>query len=110
MESIEPRKLAHSIVELLSEAPHRYRNFGVYWYFIKAFLKRAGYTKDNLYLLGDFSDESVSAAMPQHESLDEALSAAVQEYRNNAQHNLGRSEVFSPDGDKIMLFDEDAGL
>lgn len=110
MAAIDPRQFAASTVALLAEKPARYRNFGVYWFFVKALLKRAGYTRDNLYLLGDYEDPSVIEAMPKHESLAEALEAASDEYRANAAHNLGRSEIITPEGNKIFIFDEDAGL
>lgn len=110
MGRIDPRKFAASVVALLSEDPRRYRNFGAYWYFVKALLRKLGYTRDNLYLLGDYRDGEIEAAMPKHASLAEALAAAIEEYRGNAAHNLGRSTVLAPDGEVLALFDEDAGL
>lgn len=110
MEQIDPRKFAASVMQLLAEDPKRYRNFGVYWYFVKALLKRLGYTRDNLYMLGDYQDQAVVSAMPEMPSLGDAIEAASEEYRHNTLHNLNRSSVVTPDGEEITLFDEDAGL
>lgn len=110
MEKIDPRQFAASTMALLSEKPARYRNFGVYWFFVKALLKRVGYTRANLYLLGDYHDQAVADAMPEHPDLTAALAAATEEYRANAKNNLGRPSVLTPDGEEIVVFDEDAGL
>lgn len=110
MEAIDPRQFAASTMALLSEKPERYRNFGVYWFFVKALLKRLGYTRDNLYLLGEYEDPGVVAAMPAHQSLQAVLAAATEEYRANASINLNRASVLTPGGEEIVIFDEDAGL
>ena len=94
---IDPKTFAASTLALLQEDPRRYRCFGVYWYFVKAVLKRF-YTPDNLHLLGDYMDQSVIDRMPPHANLEEALAAAIEEYRQNATFNLGSNVVTDPDG------------
>lgn len=106
---IDPKQLAASTLQLLQTDPAKYRCFGVYWYLIKALMKRF-YTVENLYLLGDYEDPAVIARMPEHASLDEALTAAAEEYRQNASFNLGSNLVTDADGEQFKLLDLDAGL
>lgn len=106
---MNPRAFAESTLQLLQQDPRRYRNFGVHWYLVKEVLKRF-YTRDNLHLLGDYRDLSVIERMPPAESLEDALQAAVEEYRQNAVLNLGRNEVEGPDGEVFVLYDLDAGV
>lgn len=106
---IDPKQLAASTLHLLQTDPRNYRNFGVYWFLIKEVLKRY-YTRDNLYLLGDYRDQSVIDRMPQHESLQEALAAAVETYRVNAAYGMGTNQFSDPEGETFTLFDEDAGF
>ena len=106
---IDPKTFAASTLELLQQDPRRYRSFGAYWYLVKAVLKKY-YTRDNLHLLGDHVDQSVVARMPEHADLQEALAAAVEEYRANASFNLGSNEVTDPvGGGTFTLLDPDAG-
>lgn len=105
---INPKQLAESTLQLLQADPRKYRNFGVYWYLIKALLKRY-YTRDNLYLLGDYVDPTVTARMPEFASLEEALEAAVETYRGNAAYAMGTNRFADPEGEPFTLHDEDAG-
>jgi hypothetical protein len=105
---IDPKVLAGNVLQLLQADPRRYKLFGVYWYFIKALLKRY-YTKDNLYLLGDFVDQTVIERMPQEQTLEETLDAAIAEYQRNFSYGLGRNPV-DPDGEEFVLFDQDSDL
>lgn len=106
---IDPKQLAASTLQLLQAEPARYRNFGVYWFLIKALMKRF-YTVDNLYLLGNYEDPTVIARMPEHASLDEALTAAVEEFRQNSAFNMGSNVITDDDGEAFTLLDTDAGL
>ena len=107
---IDPKTFAASTLQLLQEDPRRYRLFGAHWYLVKAVLKKF-YTRENLHLLGDYMDQSVIARMTAHASLQEALAAAVEEYRQNAAFNLGRAEVEDPTGGgTFALVDTDAGV
>lgn len=105
---IDPKQLAESTLMLLQTDPRNYRNFGVYWYLIKALMKRY-YTRDNLYMLGDYVDPTVVERVPAHETLDEALEAAVETYRVNAAYGMGTNEFSDPEGQTFTLADEDAG-
>lgn len=106
---IDPKNCAESILLLLQEDPRRYRHFGVYWYFIKALMKRF-YTRENLHLLGDYMDQAVIDRMPPHANLQEALAAAIEEYRQNASFNMGSNVVTDPAGEQFTLVDTDAGI
>jgi hypothetical protein len=105
---VDAKVLAANTLQLLQADPSRYRNFGVYWYLVKAVLKRY-YTQDNLFLLGDYVDKTVTDRMPADQTLDEALEEAVREYQWNATYNLGRNTVTDPDGEEFILMDQDAG-
>jgi hypothetical protein len=48
--------------------------------------------------------------MPVHADLQEALAAAIDEYRQNASFNLGSQPGHRPDGEQFMLVDPDAGI
>jgi hypothetical protein len=105
---IDPKQLAASTLQLLQADPRNYRNFSYYWFFVKALMKRY-YTKDNLYMLGDYEDPAVVAMMPDGEDLQETLTEAVDMYRTNAAYGMGTSEFTDPDGETFTLHDEDAG-
>jgi len=105
---IDPKQLAASTLQLLQDDPRRYRNYGVYWYLVKALLKHY-YTRDNLFLLGDYVDPTVTARMPEHADLQEALAAAVETCRVNACYARGSAELTDPEGETFTLVDEDAG-
>lgn len=106
---IDPKTFAASTLQLLQDDPRRYHAFGVYWYLVKRVLLKF-YTRDNLFLLGDHIDTGVTDRMPHHADLQEALAAAVEEYRKNASFNLGRHDVEDPTGGgTFQLLDPDAG-
>ena len=106
---INPKQFAASTLELLQADPRNYRNFGTHWYFVKALMKRF-YTVDNLYMLGDYVDQSVIDRMPPATDLQAALAGAISEYQQNACFSLGAVELTDDDGDKFTLIDPDAGL
>lgn len=105
---IDPKQLAESTLMLLQTDPRNYRNFGCYWYLIKALMKQF-YTRDNLYMLGDYVDPTVTARMPEPATLDEALEAAIETYRSNAAYGMGTNEFSDPEGETFILTDPDAG-
>lgn len=105
---IDPKQLAESTLQLLQNDPRKYRNFGVYWFLIKELLKRY-YTRDNLFLLGDYRDQSVIDRMPPHQDLQEALHAAVDTYRINVAYAMGSADLTDPEGETFTLVDADAG-
>lgn len=105
---MDHQTFAESTLKLLQVDPSRYRNFGMYWYLVKALLKKY-YTKDNFYLLGDYVDQTVTDRLPAGRSLDEALEAALSEYQWNAIYNMGRNTMTDDDGEEFILMDQDAG-
>lgn len=106
---IDPQTFAASTLQLLQQDPRRYVLFGVYWYLVKRVLLKF-YTRDNLHLLGDHIDTEVTARMPHHADLQDALAAAIDEYRKNASFNLGSNEVEDlAGGGTFRLVDPDAG-
>lgn len=106
---LAPETIASNIRQVLAQNPAAYRNFGVYWWFVKEFLKRF-YTRDNLYLLGDYRDEAVAAMIPAHASIEEALHDALATYGINCLSNHCAAEVAAPSGDLVTIYDDDARL
>lgn len=105
---IDPRTFAESTLLLLQQDPRRYKNFGVFWYLVKAVLKKY-YTQDNLHLLGDHVDASVAERMPEFDGLNKALEAAAEEYQKNAAFGMGSNWVEDPvGGGTFQLIDPDA--
>jgi hypothetical protein len=102
------KQTAANILMLLQADPARYRCFGVYWYLIKELLKRY-YTKDNLFLLGDYVDQTVIDRMPALPLMD-ALTEAMDQYQLNYAYGLGSNRVTDPDGEEFILLDADAGM
>ena len=98
-----------NVVQQLQEEPQRYRLFGVWWWPVKALLRRAGYGQDQLYMLGSYQDAETAALVPRA-GLEDTLRAAFEEYRQNAAypHPDGRAEA--PDGELITIWDQDAAL
>lgn len=105
---LPPDQIAANIRKLLDSQPSAYRDFGVYWYFIKAFLKRY-YTADNLYLLGGFEQPDVVARMPDYDRFEDAMHDALLTWRANHESNMGSATSIAPDNEPVTLFDEDVG-
>ncbi len=106
---LPPDQVARNIVLVLRADPRNYRNFGVYWWWVKPFLLRY-HTRDELYMLGDYRDKAVAEIIPQHESETACLRAALETYGYNARYNMLRPQVGTPDGEEIWMYDDDAGL
>lgn len=107
-DTIHPNIFAANVRTLLDEDPRRYRNFGAYWYFVKALLKRF-YDRHQMPILGDHDDAGVSARIPEsvRGSLPAMMAAASEEYIGNASFNLGRNEVQDDQGEFFTLLDPD---
>lgn len=106
---LPPDQIARNLLMLLSRNVTYYRNFGVYWYFVKAFLKRY-YTTDNLYLLGNYEQPDVVARMPHYDNFEDAMHDALLFSRMNYENNMGSATSIAPDDEPVTLFDEDAGI
>lgn len=106
---IDQKTLAASVLQLLQTDPGKYVTFGPYWPLVKALLKKH-YTQDNLSLLGPHVDREAASHMPPHESLAEALEAAVEFHRSHSAYGMGSSQFVDPEtGDEWILRDPDAG-
>lgn len=106
-EAIDPKVFAESVRALLTEDVRRYRNFGAYWYFIKALLRRF-YDAHNLYFLaGTYEDPTVNDRLPKGLDAHEMMECAAAEYAENATLNLGRNEVVDDDGEFFIMLDPD---
>jgi hypothetical protein len=106
---IDPPVALRNALLLLQQQPQRYKLFGVWWWPVKALLKRQGYTTTDLYMLGDFVDPITAALVPTAD-LQGTLQAAFAEYGQNARYPHSDGMVEAPDGELVMVFDEDAGI
>lgn len=97
---------AQNIVLLLQSEPMYYRNFGVYWWYVKKQLKRHGHTRDELQHLGSYDDPT--AAHHLVGSGDELTSAALRFQAHHTYHKRNSAHTFAPDGDTYIVFDADA--
>lgn len=104
---IDPKVVAESVRVLLAENVLRYRNFGAYWFLIKALLRRFYDAHALPFLAGSYSDLSVNARIPEGLSLQALLAEALDTYRHNAAFNLGRNEVEDDEGQRFRLYDPD---
>lgn len=108
MDAGEIEQTMRNVLDILQTDPARYRNFGIYWWPVKALLKRY-YTRDHLYLLGDYEDPDGASRVPRV-PLQEMLQRAFQEYAQNARFNLGRNIVSDAADEPYRIYDEDAGI
>lgn len=106
---VDRKQLAETIYALLLQKPERYRNFAEYWYMVKGLL-REFYDQHRLYLLGEYVDPNITRRVPEFDTQDEALTAAMETYNENLAVGLGGNEFTDSDGDVFMLFDPDVGL
>lgn len=108
MTAIDPRAALRNTLQHLQANPARYRLFGIYWWPIKALLKRQGYGPEQSFLLGDYQDEETAALVPSM-SLQDTMVAAFEEYGRNAAYPHPDGCVEDPDGQMVFVMDEDAG-
>lgn len=104
---VDPAVFAANIRKLLADDVRRYRLFGVYWFFIKALLRRF-YDRHNLpFLAGTYEDPTVNERIPPGQNVYEMMSAAAAEYQHNASFAVGSRELTDPDGEFFTLQDPD---
>jgi len=101
-------EIAGHILQALWRDPRNYRNFGIYWWPVKALL-RGYYTVDDCYMLGGYEDPEIAAMVPPG-TQEETLGRALAEYEYNARFNLLCSQVTNEEGEEVTIYDEDAGL
>lgn len=104
---LDVRETLRNILLILQQDPIKYRCFGIWWWPVKALLRKfCG--RRQLYLLGSYEDPDGAARVPAL-PLHDTLRAALEEYALNLRYNLGRSEVQDRDGAPYTLIDPDAG-
>ena len=105
-ENIE--RALRNILATLQVEPRRYRCFGVYWWPVKALLRRR-FGVDQLYMLGRYEDPHTAAMVPELGLVD-MLTEALVEYAQNYTLRGCDGYVEAPDGEHVTIFDEDAGV
>jgi hypothetical protein len=98
-----------NILQALQADPTRYKRFGIWWWPVKALLKRAGYGPENLYLLGSYVDPGTAALVPRL-GLEDTMREALAEFGANSRYPREAGQVEGPDGEIVVIHDEDAGL
>lgn len=106
---LPPDQIAKNIRKVLDNDIRYYRTFGVYWYFVKAFLKKY-YDQAQMPILGNFEQAEVVARMPEYANFEDAMHDALLYSRKNYENNMGSATSTAPDGEDVTLFDEDVGL
>jgi hypothetical protein len=107
--AIDVHATLRNVVQQLQDDPRRYRCFGIYWWPVKALLKRAGYGPDQLYMLGGYQDPDTAGLVP-HLGLQDTMRAALAEYGQNLRFPHPDGMVEDADGEMVQLWDEDAGF
>lgn len=107
MDVIDIQSAMRNVLQILQTDPANYKKFGIYWWPVKALLKQY-YDQNNLYLLGDYEDPDTAVRVPDV-GLKEILKLCFQEYQHNASYGRGSGRVEDPDGEIVIIFDEDAG-
>lgn len=102
----DARTFAQSTRALLNEDWRRYRNFGPYWWFVKALLKRF-YDRHEMPMLGAYEDPNAADLVPAGLTGEEVLALALETYRANAVLNLNSQRVENADGEAFILIDPD---
>jgi len=98
---------ARNVAMMLQKIPFFYRNFGVWWWHVKRELKRNGYTKAEVYHLGDFTDPSVEHFY-EGMSTTELDNAAYEYQYEHTFHKYNSNATHTPDGEPYMIHDQDA--
>lgn len=106
--TVDLKIFARNVVQMLQTDPRIYRSFGIFWWPVKRILKHY-YTQENLYLLGDYEDADVAARVPDV-GLQEMLQLAIAEHQMLRTFDPGGNKALDPDGDEVMIFDQDAGM
>lgn len=101
------RDVLHAIATDLQGQPMRYRWYGVWWWPIKAMLKRAGWGQ-NLPMLRNYLDPEAIATIPADLSAGQVLAEGLAQYQIAARFAPQKEWVDTPAGDDmIRIYDAD---
>jgi hypothetical protein len=107
--ALDAAAVLQNVLQQLQSEPQRYKLFGIWWWPMKAMLKRAGYGPAQLYMLGSYQDPDTAALVPAA-NLQDTLAAAMEEYGQNARYPHPGGIVEDPDGELVTIFDADAAI
>lgn len=107
-EGLVPTEFAANARALILENPRNYLAFGVYWFLVKALLRKV-YPQAEIPMLSDYVDESVVERMPKGLTLTELLERASEEYATNQRLGTPASLLEDDDGETFTLSDPDMG-
>jgi hypothetical protein len=99
-------KQAATIVGLLRDRPLFYRNFGPWWWGIKAQLKELGHTRDELQHLGDTDDERCHVFYEELTPHQVYMSALKHQHNATKLHYNGKRTDL-PNGEDYYIHDND---
>ena len=98
---------ARNTVALLQREPFYYRNFGIWWWYIKSELKRHGFDKAQLQHLGPYMDASVAEYYAGKTRAEMDFEAFDYQYERTFA-NYNDPNCMTPDGDPYLIHDQDA--
>ena len=101
------KQQARNVVSIIQREPMFYRNFGPWWWHVKSELKRNGFDKEQLSILGDYTDESVDyiySGLSTKQKDDDAF----EHQWNHTFHKYNNNTSFTPDGEVYQVLDQDA--
>ncbi len=108
MNEINIEKAMRNVLQILQTQPENYKRFGIYWWTVKALLKQY-YNQDNIYLLGNYVDDNITARVPDADT-QALLKMAFEEYTHNTAYGRDDKTVEDTEGEIVTIYDEDAGL
>jgi len=101
------KETATLLVQTLQTEPAYYRNFGPYWWIVKRWLKRLGFTRANIPHLGAYADP-LAATWYNDRPFLEAVAEAFEFQAERAQDCPGSPFCQTPEGEDYILEDQDA--
>jgi hypothetical protein len=104
---IPTREGATQLVAVLQDDPLYYRNFGPFWWAVKRWLKRLGFTRQNIRHLGDYDDPG-AARWYKGQPFLKTIEQAFDYQAERAVHSPASPFCQTPDGDDYILEDQDA--
>jgi len=101
------KRQIEALTLLFTGDPLAYRNFGPWWYRMKAEARRLGYRATLLQHWGDYVDPEAEKHLPQGLSVDLWLPMAYEHYAEAAASQYGSDKHLGDDGEIYWIHDTD---